>query len=236
MGKPVPVAPGTPPPHGRRRTGAGSGGSVDPGPGRSDHDAERLDDHTLAVRRRLQDAMADAVAEKGLAATTIADIARHAGTSKRTFYEHYPDKTSCYLALFATRSAAMVAEVDAALRPGGLPATVQLGNAARTFLEVVTRDPVLGRGHLSELATLGAVAARARREVVDRNATSILEMLARARANGTAVRSISHLEAVCVVGGLNEIGLRALDPTSQVPLDDLVESATRFMTAVLLDE
>jgi hypothetical protein len=31
----------------------------------------------------------------------------------------------------------------------------------------------------------------------------------RARANGTAVRRITHLEAVCVVGGLNEIGLLA---------------------------
>ncbi len=192
------------------------------------------DEHALAVRRRLEDAMAAAVAEKGLAATTISDVARHAGTSKRTFYEHYADKTQCYLSLFATRSAAMVAQVDAALRPGELPATVQLANAARTFLDVVTTDPVLGRGHLSELATLGEDAARVRREVVDRNAASILEMVERARANGTAVRRISHLEAVCVVGGLNEIGLRAVDPGSGVPTDDLVETATRFMTAVLL--
>ena len=195
---------------------------------------EGLDEHALAVRRRLEDAMAAAVTEKGLAATTIADVARHAGTSKRTFYEHYADKTECYLSLFATRSAAMVAQVDAALRPGELPATVQLTNAARTFLDVVTTDPVLGRGHLSELATLGEEAARVRREVVDRNAASILEMVERARANGTAVRRISHLEAVCVVGGLNEIGLRALDPQSGVATDDLVETATRFMTAVLL--
>lgn len=193
-----------------------------------------VEEHTLAVRRRLEDAMAAAVTEKGLAATTIADVARHAGTSKRTFYEHYADKTQCYLSLFATRSAAMVAQVDAALRPGEVPATVQLANAARTFLDVVTTDPVLGRGHLSELATLGEEAARVRREVVDRNAASILEMVERARANGTAVRQISHLEAVCVVGGLNEIGLRAVDPGSDITTDDLVETATRFMTAVLL--
>jgi hypothetical protein len=61
-------------------------------------------------------------------------------------------------------------------------------------------------------------------------------MVERARANGTAVRRISHLEAVCVVGGLNEIGLRALDPGSTTTLDDLVDSATRFMTAVLLTD
>jgi AcrR family transcriptional regulator len=195
---------------------------------------EGVDEHTLAVRRRLEDAMAAAVTEKGLAATTIADVARHAGTSKRTFYEHYADKTQCYLSLFATRSAAMVAQVEAARRRGVGPPTVLPPNAARTFLDVVTTDPVLGRGHLSELATLGEDAARVRREVVDRNAASILDMVERARANGTAVRRISHLEAVCVVGGLNEIGLRALDPQSGVATDDLVETAARFMTAVLL--
>ena len=195
-----------------------------------------VDERALAVRHRLQEAMASAVADKGLAATTIADVARLAGTSKRTFYEHYADKTDCYLALFATRSAAMIEAVDASLHPGELPATVQLGQAARTYLDVVTSDPVLGRGHLSELATLGERAATARREVVDRHATSILQMVERARANGTAVRRISHLEAVCVVGGLNEIGLRALDPGSTTTLDDLVDSATRFMTAVLLTD
>src|SRR6478609_3295557 len=79
--------------------------------------ATPVDDRTLAVRGRLEEAMAAAVAEKGLAATTIADVARLAGTSKRTFYEHYADKTECYLSLYATRSAAMVSEVDAALRP-----------------------------------------------------------------------------------------------------------------------
>jgi AcrR family transcriptional regulator len=217
------------------RYGTGMGKTASPPPPTTPTTGEGLaDERTLAVRRRLEDAMAAAVTEKGLAATTIADVARHAGTSKRTFYEHYADKNDCYLSLFATRSAAMIAEVDAALRPGELPATVQLNHAARTFLDVITRDPVLGRGHLSELATLGEEAARVRREVVDRHATTILEMVERARANGTAVRRISHLEAVCVVGGLNEIGLRAIDPGSDVATDDLVETATRFMTAVLL--
>jgi len=214
----------------QRFSSTGSEHSV--GAGSADEDVR--DAHALAVRRRLEDAMAAAVTEKGLAATTIADVARHAGTSKRTFYEHYADKTQCYLSLYATRSAALVDEIDAALHPGELPATVALNHAARTYLDVITTDPVLGRGHLSELATLGEEAARVRREVVDRHAATILDMVERARANGTAVRRISHLEAVCVVGGLNEIGLRALDPGSSVPTDDLVETATRFMTAVLL--
>ena len=41
---------------------------------------------------------AAASAEKGYAATTIADIVRHARVSKRTFYEHFADKEDCLLA------------------------------------------------------------------------------------------------------------------------------------------
>ncbi len=46
---------------------------------------------------RLVEGFAAAVAEKGYAGTTIADIARHAKVSKRTFYEHFGDKEACLL-------------------------------------------------------------------------------------------------------------------------------------------
>jgi AcrR family transcriptional regulator len=49
-------------------------------------------------RLRLVSALATAATEKGYAATTIADIVRHARVSKRTFYEHFTDKEACLLA------------------------------------------------------------------------------------------------------------------------------------------
>ena len=45
-------------------------------------------------RHRLLEGMAQAVAEKGYADTTIADIVREAGVSRRTFYEHFAGKPS----------------------------------------------------------------------------------------------------------------------------------------------
>ena len=53
---------------------------------------------------RLLQGMAHAVAAKGYAETTIADIVREAAVSRRTFYEHFSTKTECLIALYQTAS------------------------------------------------------------------------------------------------------------------------------------
>src|SRR5882672_12086089 len=55
-------------------------------------------------RLRLVGAMAALLAEKGYSTVTIADIARQARVSKRTFYEHFPDKDACFIACYETLS------------------------------------------------------------------------------------------------------------------------------------
>ncbi|MGB7820371.1 MAG: TetR/AcrR family transcriptional regulator [Ornithinibacter sp.] len=206
-----------------------------PDPG-SDPAPERAgdDERSSSTRRRLEEALAASVAEKGLPATTIADVVRLAGTSKRTFYEHFSDKDDCFLSLYRTRSDALMDAVEATLQPGAAPATVQLHDAAAAFITFLVADPALGRAHVVDISAIGERGMAVRREVVDRHATSLLRMLARADAAGTDVRQLSHTEAVCVVGGLNEIGLRALDPHDPESMTALVESATRFMQAVML--
>ena len=52
------------------------------------------------IRRDLIGAMAGCVAEKGYAATTIADIVAMAHVSKRTFYEHFNGKEECLLGVY----------------------------------------------------------------------------------------------------------------------------------------
>ena len=60
-------------------------------------------------RARLTAGLADAIAEKGYAAATIADVVRHARVSKRTFYEHFADKEACFLALYSESSDELLA-------------------------------------------------------------------------------------------------------------------------------
>ena len=55
-------------------------------------------------RRRLLEGMAHAVAAKGYADTTIADIVREASVSRRTFYEHFSTTQECLVALYEAAS------------------------------------------------------------------------------------------------------------------------------------
>src|SRR4051812_50221854 len=67
-------------------------------------------------RGRLICAVADAVAAKGYAATSVAAVSALAGVSRKAFYEHFEDKEACFLASYDTGAeaihAAMVAAVD----------------------------------------------------------------------------------------------------------------------------
>jgi AcrR family transcriptional regulator len=49
---------------------------------------------------RLQAAMAEAVASHGYGGTTVRELARLAGVSKTTFYEHFENKQECFISAF----------------------------------------------------------------------------------------------------------------------------------------
>src|SRR3954452_16599761 len=51
-------------------------------------------------RGRLLFSVAQAVAEKGYAATTVADVVERASVSRRTFYEQFDSMEDCFLAAF----------------------------------------------------------------------------------------------------------------------------------------
>jgi AcrR family transcriptional regulator len=51
-------------------------------------------------RARMLDAMARAVATKGYARVSVADVVQLAGVSRRTFYEQFRDKEDCFLVAY----------------------------------------------------------------------------------------------------------------------------------------
>ena len=55
-------------------------------------------------RSRLLQGLAQSVAAKGYADTTIADIVREAGVSRRTFYEQFDGKPAALIALYESAS------------------------------------------------------------------------------------------------------------------------------------
>jgi AcrR family transcriptional regulator len=67
-------------------------------------------------RERLREGIAEAVATKGYAATTVADVVALAAVSRRTFYEHYSDLESCFLDAYRDGMEWLLSEIRQAVR------------------------------------------------------------------------------------------------------------------------
>jgi len=127
-------------------------------------------------RQRLVHGVTMAVAEKGLAATTIADITNRAGVSKKTFYEHFDDKLACFLAAYAHGSAAILEEVAAAsiaARSEGADAIAQLRAGTRAYLAFLVAEAPYARTFALEIVAAGPEAIAHHRACRDGFASSV---------------------------------------------------------------
>jgi AcrR family transcriptional regulator len=130
---------------GRRR------GKLKPGPGAS---ASEVAMHQL---NRIHDAMLELVAERGYGAVTVRDIARRAGVSTRSFYQHCSGKEECFLAVHDR----IAARILRALRtsdqePGG--DEQKMMRAIETISRELDRDPRAAHALLLDVYEAGPTA------------------------------------------------------------------------------
>lgn len=118
-------------------------------------------------RQRLLHGVMATVAEKGFGPATIADITAQAGVSKKTFYEHFPDKLACFLAAYDLgRHAMLEAVISASLgaREAGLGPIDQLRAANRAYLTFLVDEELYARTFLLEILAAGPEAIARHRE------------------------------------------------------------------------
>ena len=186
-----------------------------------------------AIRQRLLDGLAGAIVEKGYAAATIGDIARHARVSKRTIYEHFPDKESAFLALYQAASDQIIQLVVAAADPA-LPWEEQIDAALRTYLSALESQPELARTFLLEIQAAGDRAIALRREVHRQFAEMIRALVERGRKVVPDMPPLPLELAIALVGAVNELVLLALEEGRARRLSELRATATTLVRAVLL--
>ena len=123
-------------------------------------------------RGRMLDAMADAVAEKGYAATTVADVIGRAGVSRKTFYEQFRDKEDCFLAAYDVGVELLLGALrEAASEESDLLEQARL--RTRAYLETLASEPAFARTFMIEVAAAGP-AARERRDAVHERFADLL--------------------------------------------------------------
>ena len=166
-------------------------------------------------RGRLLDAIAQVVAEKGYGRTTVADVIDRAGVSRKTFYEHFPDKEGCFLAAYD----AGVEVLLATMREAG-----DTRGRVRAYLETLAAEPAFARTFLIEVAAAGPRALRRRREVHDAFAAFVAE---------AAPGNVAEFAPLAAVGATQEIVARYVEDGRTAELPALTDAVTFFYLALL---
>jgi AcrR family transcriptional regulator len=185
-----------------------SGGAQDSAPRslpRGPHGLER--DVVLASQRgRMLGAMAEAVASKGYAGTTVADVVAGAGVSRKTFYEHFRDKEECFLAAFDT-GVDLLLDAIVAAQPTGDDATwIALMRArVRAYLDTLASEPAFARTFLLEVFAAGPRALERRAEVLRRFAQLFRDLHDEARRQFAELAPVPEPIYVAAVGAINEL-------------------------------
>jgi AcrR family transcriptional regulator len=169
-------------------------------------------------RGRLLDAMAEAVAEHGYGATTIAHVVSGAGVSRKTFYEHFRDKEHCFLAMYDTGIAFVLGRLTESLEMEDDPEE-RLAAGLRTFLEVLSEEPAFCR----------PVGIARRHAVLQVFAGRYLEVNRLAREIDPDVEPLSGDVALGVVGAILELVSNRIEDGRTADLPELNEPLSEFV-------
>lgn len=116
--------------------------------------AQRVD--SRSQRERLREAMVRVAAAKGIAATTVEEVAEAAGVSSEAFHELYPDKEACLLDAFDGVIAVVVAHVsDAFEAAAGSPWPERVVAALRALVELLAAEADVARLTMIEVSATG---------------------------------------------------------------------------------
>ncbi len=182
-------------------------------------------------RRRLIHAMGGCAADRGYAATTIADIVREAGVSKRTFYEYFSSKEACFLALYRAVSAAALRTLSEAVDPNR-PRHDQLDRALQAYFAHLSAGPTLLRTLFIEVQQLGDEGAAARREVMLQLADFMLQTVNDGRGGASTLPELTPPMAMAAVGAINELVLQAIERGQAADLVQLTGTARDIVRAL----
>jgi AcrR family transcriptional regulator len=178
-------------------------------------------------RRRLYAAAGAIFARVGYADATAEAIAREAGMSKATFYEHFDNKEDCIVAL---HDAATTAVLEAMRRTGddyaGPNAAGRVRAVIHTFLEVLAAFPDEAQTLLVEIIGAGPGAMERRDRVLAEYASYVDEVNREDAARFGVVRLASPHDAFAIVGAVVELASRQIrtgEPDDVRDLEPVVE-------------
>ena len=184
-------------------------------------------------RSRLLDAMAQVVAEKGYAATTVADVVERAGVSRRTFYEQFTDKEACFLAAYDSALAAVLGRIHDAVgvvEAGGWRDRARAGVEA--FLALLASEGAFARALQVEILTAGPAALERRAGMLVMFSAVWRDLHEQARAEEPALPALPDEVFTVLTAGLEELIRGCIRTRGTDALPGLADPILRAVFAV----
>lgn len=191
--------------------------------------ATAIDEH-VDFRRRLLAGLAASIAETGYRGTTVADIVRHARTSRRTFYEHFSDKEACFVSLLTNTNAVMIRQISAAVDPGAAW-TSQVRQAVQAWVSCAESSPALTLSWIRDVPSLGAAARRLQRETMEDFIIMLQTLCDTEQWRAVRAGPVSRPLAIMLLGGLRELTATIVEDGGR--MSDITELAVHSSIALL---
>ena len=181
-------------------------------------------------RQRLLDGLATSITGRGYRASTVADVVRHARTSKRTFYDHFAGKEECFLELLAVDIEKLGAKITASVDPEA-DWHVQIRQAVEAYVGYIEARPAITLSWIRELPSLGAAARPVQRRGLQLLTSLLIGLSASPGFRRAKLPPLTAPLAVILLGGLRE--LTALAVEDGKPVREIVEPAVDASVALL---
>jgi AcrR family transcriptional regulator len=194
------------------------------------------DEVVASQRGRMIDAMAQTVAAKGYAATTVADVVAHAGVSRKTFYEHFADREECFLAAYDAAVDVLlgaVAERMAAGTPSEVDWRERVRAGVRAYLEALAVEPAFARTFLVEVHAAGPRALGRRADVHERFVEFLRAQSALARQDHPWLPEVPDAVYPAIVGGVDTVVSSWVSEGRTAELPELEPQLSYFQLALL---
>jgi AcrR family transcriptional regulator len=188
-------------------------------------------------RRRLFAAAAAVFARVGYSEATAEAIAREAGMSKATFYEHFNNKEDCIIALFDTAIDVILGAMrEAGDRSLDAEPAVRVRAASEAFLAALRQFPNESQTLLVEIVGAGPRAMARRDRALDAVAQYIDELNRRDHERGAAPRFTSTHDAFAIAGAVVELASRQIRTGRPGDISELEPVIERLALGLLAGE
>jgi AcrR family transcriptional regulator len=166
-------------------------------------------------RARLFHGLVESINERGYRDTTVADIVRHAKTSKRTFYAHFASKDDCLLELLDDDNIRTIAAIRAAVDADADWRT-QIEQAIDAYVGAIESQPAITLTWIREFPALGQAARPVQRRGMGRFIDLLIEITSGPGFRNAGLPTVSRQTALILLGGLRELTAHTMEDDEEI--------------------